>query len=85
MSDLELDLLSHYRALHDGLSDMIESGRLDEKDIPDDYQWLVEMLVEAVGLDHNARAEIAEENDEPPPYISPVAPPHKRRDDEVQS
>lgn len=81
MSDLELDLLSHYRALHDGLSDMIESGRLDENDIPDDYQWLVEMLVEAVGLDHEAREEIAAEDDDPAPCISAVAPAHKRHED----
>ncbi len=79
MSDLELDLLGHYRALHDGLSDMIEGGRLSEKAIPDDYQWLVEMLVEAVSLDHLARAEIAEENDEPPP--SPVAQNYQRWED----
>lgn len=80
MSDLETDLLDHYRALHDGLSDMIEGGRM--KAIPaDDYKWLVEMLVEAVSLDHHARAEIAEENDEPAPYISPVAPDYKRRED----
>jgi hypothetical protein len=85
MSDLELDLLAHYRALHDGLSDMIESGRLSESNIPDDYQWLVDMLVEAVSLDHVARAEIAEENDEPAPYISPVAPKYKRREDGVES
>lgn len=33
-----------YGKLHDGLSDMIEEGRLTEADIPDDYQWLVETL-----------------------------------------
>lgn len=31
--------------LHDGLSDMLESGRLTEGAIPDDYQWLVSLLV----------------------------------------
>lgn len=31
--------------LHDGLSDMLESGRLTEGQIPDDYQWLVSILV----------------------------------------
>jgi len=36
--------LSAYHALHDGLSDMIESGRLTIDDIPDDYNWLVESL-----------------------------------------
>lgn len=36
--------LDHYHKLHDGLSDMIESGRLERGDIPDDYEWLVEML-----------------------------------------
>lgn len=33
-----------YAELHDGLSDMIESGRLTAADIPDDYKWLVESL-----------------------------------------
>lgn len=33
-----------YQRLHDGLSDMIESGRLREDHIPDDYRWLVEAL-----------------------------------------
>lgn len=33
-----------YQKLHDGLSDMIEGGRLTEADIPDDYQWLIESL-----------------------------------------
>lgn len=36
--------LDHYHRLHDGLSDMIESGRLEANDIPDDYAWLVDML-----------------------------------------
>lgn len=40
----EAEVLSAYRRLHDGLSDMIESGRLRPADIPDDYQWLVETL-----------------------------------------
>lgn len=44
-------LLPKYRALHDGLSDMIEEGRLNEADIPDDYRWLVDTLVEIAGLD----------------------------------
>ena len=38
------DQLRHYGFLHDGLSDMIEGGRLREEDIPEDYQWLVRML-----------------------------------------
>ena len=39
------DVVEQYERLHDGLSDMIEGGRLTEADIPDDYQWLVETLV----------------------------------------
>jgi hypothetical protein len=35
-----------YARLHDGLSDMIEVGRLQENDIPDDYEWLVKSLAE---------------------------------------
>lgn len=34
----------NYEQLHDGLSDMIESGRLTEADIPEDYTWLVKSL-----------------------------------------
>lgn len=38
------DLLNDYLSLHDGLSDMIENGRLRQEHIPDDYKWLVESL-----------------------------------------
>mgnify|MGYP003637897185 CR=1 FL=1 len=37
-------LLQRYQALHDGLSSMIEEGRLTADDIPDDYHWLVTSL-----------------------------------------
>jgi len=41
--------------LHDGLSDMIEGGRLQREDIPDDYEWLVSVLEkESVPLCHEA-------------------------------
>lgn len=40
-----------YRELQEGLSDMIESGRLKEADIPEDYNWLVESLAKLAGLD----------------------------------
>lgn len=33
-----------YFKLHDGLSDMIEDGRLTREMIPDDYDWLVQTL-----------------------------------------
>ncbi len=33
-----------YQGLHDGMSEIIEGGRLDETDLPDDYVWLVESL-----------------------------------------
>jgi len=36
--------LEAYHKLHDGLSNMIEGGRLTVDDIPDDYHWLVETL-----------------------------------------
>jgi hypothetical protein len=45
-NDQEHETLLGYGELHDGLSDMIESGRLTEGMIPDDYQWLVEKLAE---------------------------------------
>ena len=39
-----IEVLRQYALLHDGLSDMIEGGRLKESDVPDDYKWLVESL-----------------------------------------
>jgi hypothetical protein len=44
------DALNGYLELHDGLSDMIESGRLTEIDIPDDYKWLIEKLAELANV-----------------------------------
>lgn len=38
-----------YRRLHDGLMDMLDTGRLTEADIPDDYQWLVNSLAAPEG------------------------------------
>jgi hypothetical protein len=38
------DMVAIYGRLHDGLSDMIDTGRLTAADIPDDYGWLVELL-----------------------------------------
>ncbi len=32
--------------LSDGLSDMIEDGRISRSEVPDDYDWLVETLIE---------------------------------------
>jgi hypothetical protein len=40
----ESELLAAYARLHDMLSDMIESGRLREADIPNDYRALVDQL-----------------------------------------
>lgn len=42
--------LEAYERLHDGLSDMIEGGRLTEADIPDDYRWLRESLEKIGGM-----------------------------------
>jgi len=44
-------LLKLYRKLHDGLSDMVEDSRLTDMDIPDDYQWLVDLLAEIATQD----------------------------------
>lgn len=40
-----------YRAIVDGLSEMIEEGRLSEADCPDDFKWLCDRLEELTGLD----------------------------------
>ncbi|MBI1202635.1 MAG: hypothetical protein GC182_09010 [Rhodopseudomonas sp.] len=42
--DEALALIAEYGKLYDGLSDMIESGRVTRADIPDDYQWLADTL-----------------------------------------
>lgn len=41
--------LRQYEKLHDGLSEMIESGRLTAADVPNDYQWIVETLASLAG------------------------------------
>lgn len=42
-------LLQHYRMLHDGLSDMIEDGRLNCR-LCTDYEWIVRMLINATAI-----------------------------------
>lgn len=44
-------LLPCYRRLHDGLSNMVEGGRLDEGQIPDDFRWLKAALARLASLD----------------------------------
>ena len=44
-------LLKRYRTLHNGISDMIEGGRLKRADIPDDYRWLVINMVRIARAD----------------------------------
>jgi hypothetical protein len=44
-------VLAKYRTLFDGISDMIEDGRLSEADIPDDYLWLTTRMTELAGID----------------------------------
>lgn len=48
-------LLQHYQMLHDGLSDMIEDGRITGSE--SDIQWLVRMLVNATTIS-NREAEV---------------------------
>lgn len=53
------DLYREACLISDGLSDMIESGRLSETYIPDDYQWVVERLLklnDAIAKAENRRA-----------------------------
>lgn len=52
MATTDAKLLDGYKRLHDGLSDMIEGGRLREEHIPDDYKWLVEALAQ-LGADES--------------------------------
>ena len=50
-------MITSYQKLHDGLSNMIEGGRLTESDIPDDYQWLVESLASLANPRHDPLTE----------------------------
>lgn len=52
------DVMTLYRKLADGLSDMVEGSRLSEADIPDDYQWLVETLAAIAGADPCKEGEV---------------------------
>lgn len=54
------DMRAAYGRLHDFLSDAIESGRLKESDLPDDYQAIVAQLEACAATDHKAKAIIAE-------------------------
>jgi hypothetical protein len=40
-----------YRKLHDGLSDMVENGRLEESDIPEDWQWFLDTMIKIAAAD----------------------------------
>ncbi len=52
-------LLQQYQALHDGLSNMIEDGRLTYEMIPDDYDWLLLTLLEAMDIEANEKRKLA--------------------------
>lgn len=49
--DLSPEAVRLYRRLADGLSDMVESGRLSADNIPDDYLWLADHLAKIAGAD----------------------------------
>lgn len=53
-----LNLVREYQRLHDGLSDMIEEGRLVNSDIPDDFKWLADSLEKIGNMDGNAPTKI---------------------------
>lgn len=50
-ADVIPDAQPFYRHLADGLSDMIEEGRLTEAMVPADYRWIVALLVKIAGVD----------------------------------
>jgi predicted protein tyrosine phosphatase len=43
-----MSLFSPARALAEGLQEMIDSKRLTETDIPDDFQWLQESIADVL-------------------------------------
>ncbi len=56
-----------YGHLHDIVSDIVESGRLNEGDIPDDYQALVAALAECNGIDQAAEGALRDATPETRP------------------
>ncbi len=54
-----LDATLLYCQLADGLSDMIEEGRLTERAIPADYRWIVALLAKIATLDPGKPADMA--------------------------
>ena len=50
MADIDEQILKAYRKLHNGISDMVEEGRLNALK-QEDYQWIVQQLVKLVELD----------------------------------
>jgi hypothetical protein len=63
---LPLATMQLYRRLADGLSDMVEGGRLTAADCPDDYAWLTNQLAAIAAADPG----------------DAVLPPHMRGSDE---
>lgn len=59
MAKISSQALHHYRNLADGLSDLVEEGRLQIGDIPDDYQWLVSLLKVIAGADPGLATKMA--------------------------
>lgn len=56
---LPLRTVELYRRLADGLSDMVEEGRLSEADCENDYAWLVDTLAKIAGADPGTPTPIA--------------------------
>jgi hypothetical protein len=52
--------LEAYRGLAVGVADMLATSRLRERDIPDDYQWLVGALRDLAGKDAELPEQINE-------------------------
>jgi hypothetical protein len=52
--------LEAYRKLYDGISDMVEDGRLRDYDIPEDWQWLMK------AMEATQAAEYRDSKDRPP-------------------
>lgn len=50
-SNIPPDAVPHYRRLADGISDLIEEGTLSKRQIPEDYDWIVETLTAIAGAD----------------------------------
>ena len=61
--DTTVAWMNNFVALKAGLADMIQGGRLSRDIVPDDYDWLIEILTWQPGI----KDQFTSDNDKPTP------------------